>query len=134
MASSISSSRRGNVTTDPDYALRDPSNLLIGQVDGTFREAAEEAGILSFDRGRGGALADFNRDGLLDLIEGRTAWRQLRLAEREIILIFSCSKSLSSHSLRRWATEELRCRITQPAPNVDAIGAWVEVRVSAVAS
>ena len=32
-------------------------------------ESADAAGILSFDRGRGAALADFNLDGLLDLVE-----------------------------------------------------------------
>ena len=42
---------KGNVTEMPDYAQRDPSNLLLGQADGTFSEAAEEAGIVSFDRG-----------------------------------------------------------------------------------
>src|SRR6202008_2369940 len=59
---------KGNVTADPNYALRDPSDLLLGQVDGTFREATEAAGILSFDRARGAALADFNLDGMLDLL------------------------------------------------------------------
>jgi len=60
---------KGNVTTDPSYALRDPSELLLGQADGTFTQAADAAGILSFDRGRGAALVDFNLDGLLDLVE-----------------------------------------------------------------
>src|SRR5438874_13672791 len=44
---------KGNVTTDPDYAQRDPSDLLLGQADGTFREAADAAGIVAFDRARG---------------------------------------------------------------------------------
>ena len=34
----------------------------------TFTEASEAAGIVTFDRGRGAALADFNSDGLLDLV------------------------------------------------------------------
>ena len=33
--------------------MKDPSNLLIGQADGTFTEGAEEAGVLSFAKGRG---------------------------------------------------------------------------------
>ncbi|MGH3372194.1 MAG: malto-oligosyltrehalose synthase, partial [Nocardioidaceae bacterium] len=33
-----------------------------------FREAADEAGIVRFDRGRGAALVDFNIDGRLDLV------------------------------------------------------------------
>ena len=110
---------KGNVTTDPNYALRDPSNLLIGQVDGTFREAAEEAGILSFDRGRGAALADFNGDGALDLIEVNYGaplrlWRNVGAGTAE-----------RPQAMGNW----LALRLAQPAPNVDAIGAWVEVRV-----
>jgi hypothetical protein len=60
---------KGNVREQPDFAQKDPSNLLLGQPDGTFKESADAAGILSFDRGRGAALADFNLDGLLDLAE-----------------------------------------------------------------
>ena len=53
----------------PTTRSQDPSNLLLGQPDGTFREAADAAGIVTFDRGRGAALADFNLDGRLDLVE-----------------------------------------------------------------
>src|SRR5207244_12512123 len=56
------------VAEQRDYAQMDPSNLLLGHADGTFREAADAAGILNFYRGRGAALADFNLDGMLDLI------------------------------------------------------------------
>ena len=56
-------------TEMPDYARRDPSNLLLGQADGTFLEGAEQAGIVNFDRGRGAAVADLNLDGLLDLVQ-----------------------------------------------------------------
>ncbi|OLC21906.1 MAG: hypothetical protein AUH33_00705, partial [Chloroflexi bacterium 13_1_40CM_68_21] len=35
---------KGNVTNQPDYAQKDPSDLLLGQPDGTFREAADVAG------------------------------------------------------------------------------------------
>jgi len=110
---------KGNVTTDPNYALRDPSNLLIGQVEGTFREAAEEAGILSFDRGRGAALADFNLDGALDLVEVNYGapvrlWRNVGTGDVQ-----------RAQAMGNW----LALRLAQPAPNVDAIGAWVEVRI-----
>ncbi len=60
---------KGNVSEQPDFATKDPSNLFIGQPDGTFVEGAEAAGVLSFARGRGAALTDFNLDGLLDLVE-----------------------------------------------------------------
>ena len=47
----------------------DPSNLLIGQADGTFVEGAEAAGIMRFGLARGAALVDLNLDGLLDLVQ-----------------------------------------------------------------
>jgi hypothetical protein len=110
---------KGNVTNLPDYAQKDPSDLLLGQPDGTFREAADVAGILSFDRGRGAALADFNLDGMLDLIEVNYGapvrmWRNVGTGD-------------TSHprAMGSW----LALRITQSRPNVDAIGAWIEVRV-----
>src|SRR5260370_42181354 len=60
---------KGNVSAMPGYANLDPSDLLLGQPDGTFKEAADAAGILNFGRGRGAALADFNLSGMLDLVE-----------------------------------------------------------------
>jgi hypothetical protein len=110
---------KGNVTDQPEYAQRDPSDLLLGQPDGTFRETADAAGILSFDRARGAALADFNLDGMLDLIVVNygapvRVWRNVGTGD-------------ASHprAMGHW----LALRILQPSPNVDAIGAWVEVRV-----
>ena len=110
---------KGNVTDEPDHALLDPSDLLLGQADGTFREAADAAGIITFERGRGAALADFNVDGMLDLIEVNyrgpvRLWRNVGTGD-------------ASHprAMGNW----LALRIVQPAPNVDAIGAWVQVRV-----
>ena len=48
--------------------MRDPSNLLLGQPDGTFVEGAEAAGVVELRAGRGAALVDLNLDGLLDLV------------------------------------------------------------------
>ncbi len=109
---------KGNVTTQPDYAQKDPSNLLLGLPDGTFREAADVAGILSFDRGRGAALADFNLDGWLDLVEVNygapvKVWRNEGADNPD-------GGSAGGH----W----LALRVEQQQPNVDAIGAVVEVR------
>lgn len=59
---------KGNVEAMPDFAAYDPDNLLIGQWDGKFVEAGDVAGIDLDRRGRGAGLADFNADGLLDLI------------------------------------------------------------------
>ena len=110
---------KGNVTDDPQHAQRDPSDLFIGQADGTFREAADEAGILSFDRGRGAALVDFSSSGMLDLIEVNYGaptriWRNVGSGD-------------ASHprTMGNW----LELDVMQPAPNVYAIGAWIEVRV-----
>jgi hypothetical protein len=110
---------KGNVTTQPDYAQKDPSNLLLGQPDGTFREAAEAAGVLNFDRGRGAALADFNLDGMLDLIEVNYGapvrlWRNVGTGDAS-----------KPRAMGNW----LGLSVVQPGPNANAIGAWVEVRV-----
>jgi hypothetical protein len=109
---------KGNVTDQADYARRDPSNLLIGQADGTFREGADAAGVLSFDRGRGAALADFNLDGMLDLIEVNYGapvriWRNV-----------GTGSAAQPQAMGNW----IALRIAQAAPNTSAVGAWVEVR------
>jgi hypothetical protein len=108
---------KGNVTAMPDFAQRDPSNLLLGNPDGMFHEAADVAGILSFARGRGAAVVDLNLDGRLDLVELNYGspvgvWRQDGAGATD----------------RHW----LEIRLRRPAPNVDAIGAIVEVRLGEV--
>ena len=57
---------KGNVGNMPDFALLDPSNLLLGGPDGRYVEAAGEPGLLNYQRGRGGLMVDLNGDGLLD--------------------------------------------------------------------
>jgi len=110
---------KGNVTDDPDYAQKDPSDLLLGRADGTFGEAADAAGIVRFDRARGAALADFDLNGMLDLVEVNYGapvriWRNV-------------GSGTAAHpiAMGQW----LGVQVTQPGPNVDAIGAWVDVRV-----
>ena len=110
---------KGNVSAMPDFAARDPSNLLLGQTDGTFKEGAEAAGILDYARGRGASLADFNLDGMLDLVELNYGapvglWRNVGSGD-------AGEPTLMGH----W----LGIRVTEPGPNRDAIGAWIEVRV-----
>ena len=73
---------KGNVEAQEGYATRDPSNLLIGQSDGSFVEGAEDAGIVSYNRARGAALVDLDLDGLLDLVvvnrvEPVSVWRNV---------------------------------------------------------
>jgi hypothetical protein len=110
---------KGNVEAQTEYASRDPSNLLIGQPDGSFVEGAEAAGIVDYHRARGAALVDLNLDGLLDLVvshrvEPVTVWRNVGAGD-----------AAASAPMGDW----IGVRLVEPPPNVDAIGAWVEVRV-----
>jgi hypothetical protein len=102
---------KGNVAKMPDFAMKDPNNLLLQGSDGKFKEAGEAAGIVSFANHRGAALTDFNLDGLLDLVvvnrwENAQIWRN------------------TSQNASHWVELKLR----QTAPNRDAIGAWLEIR------
>lgn len=103
---------KGNVARMPDFAANDPNNLLLQRTDGTFLEAGALAGVASMGVGRGGALADFNLDGRLDMV-----------------------------AVNRWSPVEVwqntggteagfvQVRLQQPGANRDAIGAWVEVKL-----
>ncbi len=110
---------KGNVSKMPDYASKDPSDLFLGQADGTFVYGAAQAGILNFDRGRGAALADFNVDGLLDLVEVNLdapvrLWRNV-----------GGGTASDPGPMGGW----LGIRVRQSGPNRDAIGALLEVRL-----
>ncbi|MBU2865515.1 CRTAC1 family protein [Pacificibacter marinus] len=59
---------KGNVDQMPGMAMDDPNNLLMQNEDGTFMETAATAGVATAARSRGAALADFDKDGRLDLI------------------------------------------------------------------
>ena len=59
---------KGNVDQMPGLAIEDPNSLLHQQPDGTFAEVAGAAGVGLTARSRGAALADFDRDGRLDLV------------------------------------------------------------------
>ena len=105
---------KGNVDEMPDFAAKDPNNLLLQAWDGTFQEAGESAGVASFANSRGAALTDFNLDGLVDLVvvnrgESAQLWRN------------------TTRNAGGW----IEIRLRQPAPNRDAIGAWLEVRSGA---
>lgn len=109
---------KGNVDAMPDYASRDPSDLFLGQPDGSFVEGAEAAGIVDFARGRGATLVDLNLDGLPDLVESffgapAKAWRNVGAGD-----------AAKPAQMGHW----LALRPTEPGGNRDAIGAWIEVR------
>lgn len=101
---------KGNVDQMPSMAMRDPNNLLMQGADGTFSEAALEAGVASAERSRGAALVDFDLDGRLDLI---------------------VSNRRAPLELYRNVTEQTGSAITvdlrQSGPNRDAIGAVITV-------
>ena len=112
---------KGNVEEVAAYAAKDPSNLLVGQPDGTFQEGAEAAGVLDFARGRGAALADFNLDGMLDLVKVNLGapvrlWRNVGTGD-----------ATHPDPMGNW----LAVTLHQPGSNRDAIGSWIEVRVGA---
>jgi len=97
---------KGKVEAGNFAADADPNNLLLAQQDGTFKEAAKEAGVLSFKTGRGGALVDLNDDGKLDLVVSNRrhtaeVWRNV------------------SADSGNWLKLDL-----QP----DGVGAWIEVK------
>jgi hypothetical protein len=110
---------KGNVESQPDYADRDPNNLLLGRSDGMFVEGAQDAGIVGYERSRGAALVDLNLDGMLDLVvvnrsENVKLWRNVGRGDAE-----------QPRPQGHW----IALRLEQPGPDRDAIGAWVEVTV-----
>ncbi|MDH3499660.1 MAG: CRTAC1 family protein, partial [Acidimicrobiia bacterium] len=109
---------KGNVDAIPEFAAEDPNNLFLGAADGTFTEGAPAAGIVRFASTRGAALADFNLDGLLDLVEVNrsepvTLWRNVGSGDAG-----------RPQPMGHW----IAIRLLEPGTNRDAIGAWVEVR------
>lgn len=105
---------KGNVDAQVDFAMEDPNNLLLGGPGGVFEESAGQSGVVDLSRSRGASVTDLNLDGLLDLIvverrESVKVWRNVG------------SQSDDAH----WLSLEL----AQPAPNRQAIGARVEVKV-----
>jgi len=102
---------KGNVEEMEEAAAEDPNNLLLGQPDGQFREAAAQAGVASTGLSRGGALVDLDGDGLLDIVVVN------RSSNVEIL-------RNTSRADGHW----LQIRLRQSDINRNAIGAWIEVR------
>jgi hypothetical protein len=101
---------KGNVDQMPSNAIHDPNNLLMQQVDGTFVEKADVAGIATTERSRGAALADLDGDGLLDIVV---------INRRAPMEVWQNHTPDTGH----WAEID-----PQSTGNTRAIGAWVELR------
>lgn len=102
---------KGNVAKMPDFAAKDPNNLLIQQADGKFTEAGDKAGVASTEISRGAALADFNLDGLLDLV-----------------VVNRWSKAQLWRNVSQLTGHWIEVQLSQSASNVNTIGAWLEVK------
>ena len=101
---------KGNVQEMPGLAMQDPNNLLLQQPDGRFIEAGLAAGLADMARGRGAAFEDLNLDGLPDIV----------VVNRNAPLrVYQNQTAEAGH----WLLIDLR----QPAPNVNAIGAFIEI-------
>jgi len=105
---------KGNVAEMPDFARQDPNNLLIQQPDGSFTEQGEAAGVASMQTARGAALADFNKDGKLDLLVVNR-WNPAQIWKNDT----------------PDAGGFLMLDVTEPGPNHHAIGAVIEVKTKA---
>ncbi|MES0883425.1 CRTAC1 family protein [Roseibium sp. SCP14] len=110
---------KGNVEAMPDFAAYDPDNLLIGQWNGKFVETGDQAGVDLDRRGRGAGLADFNADGLLDLVVVN------RAAPVSLFRNVGQGTSENPRPLGNWLAVDIR----QPGqPNSRAVGARISVK------
>ena len=109
---------KGNVEAQQDFASKDPSNLLIGQADGTFVEQGLAAGIASFVRGRGAAVVDLNLDGMLDIVQVN------RHVNVSLFRNVGSGTAAEARPMGNW----IAARPEQAGPNRDAIGSWIQVR------
>lgn len=110
---------KGNVEAETEHAMKDPSNLLIGQADGTFVEGAEAAGLVDFWKARGAALVDLDLDGMLDLV------KVVRQRPVELYRNVGSGDAAAPEAMGHW----LGIVLDGGRANHDAIGAWVAVRV-----
>lgn len=109
---------KGNVEQMPDFAAFDPDNLLLRRSDGRFAEAGDLAGISLPRKGRGAAVADFNMDGMLDLVVVN------RGGPASLFRNLGARTSFGHRPMGNWLQVELQ----QKGSNVDAVGATISVK------
>jgi enediyne biosynthesis protein E4 len=102
---------KGNVDQMPENAAKDPNNLLMQRLDGSFAEAGAEAGLASTARSRGAALVDLNLDGRLDVV---VVNRRAALEVHENV----------GAGTGNW----LQVEVAQDGPNTALVGFCIEVR------
>ena len=102
---------KGNVSNMPDFAANDPNNLLLQDAEGKFHEVGDKAGVASMAVSRGGALTDFNLDGLVDLV-----------------VVNRHSPAQIWRNTTTGAGHWLELKPSQAGANPDAVGGWIEVR------
>ena len=109
---------KGNVEQMPEFAATDPDNMLLGGSDGKFTEAGHFAGIDLPTKGRGASIADFNMDGMLDLL----------VVNRE----HNVSLFRNMGAKTAWGTRPmgnwLEIELAQKGANRDAVGATISVK------
>ena len=109
---------KGNVGSMPDFAAKDPNNLLLGQWNKTFLEAGDKAGIATMLNGRGAAAVDLNMDGMLDLVVVN------REANVSVFRNLGNKTTWGDEPLGNWLEVEL----AQTGGNVNAVGARINVK------
>ncbi|WP_417679019.1 CRTAC1 family protein [Roseibium sp.] len=112
---------KGNVEAMPDFAAFDPDDLLLGQWDEKFVEVGDKAGIALNRRGRGAGLADFNMDGLLDLVVVN------RAGPVSLFRNVGAGTAEEPRPLGNWLAVEIRQEKHQP--NRYGVGAKISVKI-----
>jgi hypothetical protein len=98
---------KGNVADMKQFAAFDPDSLLLGNGDGTFREAGLEAGVARRTTGRGAAVFDADGDGCLD------------------IAVVNRNQPLSFFAARPCDARSVALTLRQGGANTGAVGARV---------
>ncbi len=102
---------KGNVDKMPDFAQKDPNNLLLQKADGNFMESGRQGRHPELPNHRGAEVVDLNMDGKLDIVD---------VARRENVGVWRNVSTDLGHFLE--------VKLVEDGGNHDAVGAWVEVK------